>query len=728
MFLKTSLLGGAAVASAATLHGDPVAGPSSPVSRVVELIRALKVTIEADGKMEQQVYDKFACWCEETTNRKKNDIANAEDRIEELTTTIEENSGRKGTFQAEISQLKKDIAANEAARADASAIRNKQNAEYSKERMEAEQTIGALENATKVLDGAGTRKHTTSTTSFMRKAETLSVVKGIEESLAKLPLDSSVTDEDKQVLNEFLAHPEKNAFLQNTHNPFGDYAPASTQIQGILKNMYETFVAQLERSNGEEAKQNKLYKELIATKEEEHDTLTATLMQKESAHAENGEALVENKEERADQQKQMATDKKFLEQTKANCVNNADAWSERSRLRTEELAGIDKAIDILSSNEDLFVRSNTSFLQESRQVKPHNLKIAADKISAIARKNKSIRFAALAVQVRAGGHFDAVIRIIDKMMATIRVEDKDDIEAKKRCKAEYVALGSDQSDLDRLHVSKKLHISKLQQDATKTQDEIGTAQLQIEGVEKEMQDALNIRTAEKDDFHKALQDDKDAAATVGKAIEALKAFYKNNDVKLGLAQEDPAPQEFANNPDAAPQGFTKDDPYGGKKSESHGIVAILTMLKEDMENEIKESITAEEKAQEEYVKNRAAAMDEIKEKENTKVTLETKSAKLAQEITTAQTEKSNLENKQDSNSGLYKAHCTECAWIYSTEAVQYKKLQKQCPTLSVSEVSSFQTRKEKRNAELQGLSDAKSSLAGAGIEEDNATTGATPLK
>ena len=43
---------------------------ASPVTQVVELIKELQAKISADGEMEQKVYDKFACWCEKTTDRK----------------------------------------------------------------------------------------------------------------------------------------------------------------------------------------------------------------------------------------------------------------------------------------------------------------------------------------------------------------------------------------------------------------------------------------------------------------------------------------------------------------------------------------------------------------------------------------------------------------------------------------------------------------------------------
>lgn len=711
MFWKTSLLAGAILASADTTS-------QSPVSRVVELIKQMKNTIEADGKMEQQVYDKFACWCADTTKRKNKDIDDANDTIAQLTTLIEENSGKKGTFEAEIAQLKKDIAANEASQADATTIRNKQNANYSQERLESEQTIGALEHATKVLDGSGTRKY-----SAMQEAETLSVLKSIEESLARLPAESKVTDEDKKVLSAFLAHPGKvsHTFLQNTNNPFGDYAPASTQIQGILKNMYETFVGQLERSNGEESKQNKLFKDLIRTKRQEHATLLTTLEDKQTAHALNGEELVQSKVDRTDAQKQLSTDKKFLEQTKNNCANNADAWSERSRMRTEEIAGIDKAIDILSSNEATFRSSSETFIQTSmvkkKDAKPHNLNQAYDKISALAEKHKSIRFAALAVKIKAAGHFDSVIRMVDNMIATVRAEDEDDIQAKERCKAEYGALFSENGDLDHSKTKNANLIKRLEDEHAELQKKLEKTDEEIKAVEQEMSDALEERQEQMKDFKKALQDDKDAAASIGQAIEALSAFYENNKLpQIGLTQQEP---NYTVDPDKAPEGFTKDQSYKGRKSESTGIVAILGMLKEDVENEIKQSIASEAEAQKDFQETKDAALANLKALKATKVNLGLSQAKNTQKQATADSDKNNLQNLTNSNGGSFGAHCIECAWIYSSSSPEKSELSQEgrCSSLAVSEKSSFDARKEKRKSELQGLQDARSSLAGA-TEDD----------
>jgi len=156
---------------------------ASPVDKVVELIQELKGKIEADGKAEQKVYDKFACWCEKTTARKAGNIEEAKTSIEELTQLILELKGKKSTLTAEVSQLEKDIAANEAAQKEATGIREKENADYTTTRTQSEQTIGALEHAVKTLTGAGEGA------SALQQAEILSVAAGVRSALRQVPKD-----------------------------------------------------------------------------------------------------------------------------------------------------------------------------------------------------------------------------------------------------------------------------------------------------------------------------------------------------------------------------------------------------------------------------------------------------------------------------------------------------------------------------------------------------------
>merc|ERR1719355_268046 len=121
-------------------------------------IEELEKQVKSDGKQEQEDFDTYACWCEKTMERKAADISSAKELITETEILIKKLKGEIASHGAEIEQLKKDIAQNHEAVKEATEVRNKENKEYASERAESEQCIGALEAATKVLTGAGTKK------------------------------------------------------------------------------------------------------------------------------------------------------------------------------------------------------------------------------------------------------------------------------------------------------------------------------------------------------------------------------------------------------------------------------------------------------------------------------------------------------------------------------------------------------------------------------------------
>merc|ERR1719269_165509 len=122
----------------AALFLPAVVFAQSPVTKVVTLLNELEARIQGDGKNEQQSYDKTACWCEETLARKAKDIDDAKVKIDELQTLIEKLEGEVATHGAEVAQLKKDIAANQAAQKEATEVRQSGNAEYEATKTESE--------------------------------------------------------------------------------------------------------------------------------------------------------------------------------------------------------------------------------------------------------------------------------------------------------------------------------------------------------------------------------------------------------------------------------------------------------------------------------------------------------------------------------------------------------------------------------------------------------------
>merc|ERR1719440_1580377 len=107
--------------------------------------------LEKEAEEDEAIYDKMACWCETNDKEKTKSIADAEARIADLTTKIEEYTASSARLNTEIKNLEKEVAANQNALDKATAIRQKQLAEFNSEEKDLLESISALKSAVTVL-------------------------------------------------------------------------------------------------------------------------------------------------------------------------------------------------------------------------------------------------------------------------------------------------------------------------------------------------------------------------------------------------------------------------------------------------------------------------------------------------------------------------------------------------------------------------------------------------
>merc|ERR1712060_662393 len=105
------------------LSFDAAAAKNRPVSKVTTLLKDMLKQLESEAAKDQEIYDKIACWCETNDREKTRAISDAEAKIADLTTKIEELTATAARLNHEISTLKKEVAANEEALNQATAIR-----------------------------------------------------------------------------------------------------------------------------------------------------------------------------------------------------------------------------------------------------------------------------------------------------------------------------------------------------------------------------------------------------------------------------------------------------------------------------------------------------------------------------------------------------------------------------------------------------------------------------
>merc|ERR1712203_1290332 len=115
---------------------------------------------------------------------------------------------------------------------------------------------------------------------------------------------------------------------------------------------------------------------------------------------------------------------------------------------------------------------------------------------------------------------------------------------------------------------------------------------------------LQMRNQDHKEFVAALKVDTDAVQLLEMAIAALTKFYTKN--KIPMLIQGKVDPEYTVDPDKAPETTWESGNYGGRQSESTGLIAILNMIKEDLEKEIQTSQAEEAQAQSDFKKDEAA--------------------------------------------------------------------------------------------------------------------------
>merc|ERR1719230_280380 len=103
--------------------------------------------LQKEAEEDEEIYDKMACWCETNDKEKTKSIAEAETHIEDLTTKIEELTATSARLNTEIKNHEKEVAKNQEALDKATAIREKQLAEFNAEEKDMLESISALKSA-----------------------------------------------------------------------------------------------------------------------------------------------------------------------------------------------------------------------------------------------------------------------------------------------------------------------------------------------------------------------------------------------------------------------------------------------------------------------------------------------------------------------------------------------------------------------------------------------------
>jgi len=670
------LLVASAVASVteSSLTFDVATAKNRPVSKVITLLKDMLKQLEKEAEEDEEIYDKMACWCETNDKEKTKAIAEAEARISDLGTKIEEltaNSARLGT---EIKNLEKEVAANQAALDAATAIRQKQLAEFNAEEKDLLESISALKAAVVVLS-----KHHAG--GLLQTATTLQH----EMQRHSLLLQGVLTHADRRLLASFIQAPEDYFDASPTFKQA--YAPQSGQIFGILKQMKETFESNLSASQKEEMSNQKAYEDLKAAKEDEIAAGQAQIETKTQELADTDEKCAQAKEDIDDTRNSLSADEQFLMMLKEKCQMTDQEWEERQKTRQNEMQAVSEALAVLSSDDahDVFTRTFNPALVEVEISQISQRRSRASKLlSVAASKLQSPRLATLAAQVRLDA-FTRVKKAIDDMVAQLLKEKEDEIKHRDFCVNDF---NTNQLQTEKKEREKEDVLAKID-DLTLTIKQLGDA---IEGLKAEIAEMqVQLKRAGEDrekqnkEFQMVVADQRATQKLLQQALSVLQSFYAKKAATTALVQR----QEPAGPP--PPPGFKA---YK-KNAAAGGVLGMLQQIINDAKAMEAETIRAEEDAQKAYEDFVKESNRSIEEKSKDIVNKSESKAKAEGDLVQAQADKEavmlELEQLSNYNAQLHQS----CDFI----------------------LKNFELRQTARDEEVEALRQAKAILSGADFQE-----------
>lgn len=541
-----------------------------PVSKVIVLLKDMQTQLEEEQRQDEETYENIACWCKLNNREKTQSIKDAEQLITQLLAAIEEHTANAARLKTEIESLKGEIAKNEEAMGTATALREKQHAEFVAEEKDLVQSISALKSAIIVLS-----KH------HKQPDEMLLSIRSIlkhQMLVHKSLLDAATTAHEKRVLGAFMQQNEDGSNVPN-------YQPQSGEIFGILRNMKDTFQSNLASSQKEEVDNQKAFEELSAAKQKEINAGKLQLQVKIEQMASSQEKAAQAKEDIEDTRNSLGADNEFLLEVKEKCTTTDAEWEQRQKTRQEEITAVSQALAVLSNDDahDLFSKT-LGFLQVSA---PSISTSRRNDARAVLLAVHSPRLASLAVNVKLDA-FKKVFEAIDGMVVQLEKEKADEIKHRDWCIAELHSNEKDTQRVTRDRDQAQVTIADLNTSIDSLGREVKELQAEVAELQLQLKRAGEDRARENVDFQSTVANQRETQKLLQQALNVLKSFY----TRTVFTQQEPTSLKGA----PAPEGFREYKKSGG----SGGVMVLIQQIIGDAKAMEADAIRAEADAQVAY--------------------------------------------------------------------------------------------------------------------------------
>merc|ERR1719217_1170095 len=328
------------------------------------------------------------------------------------------------------------------------------------------------------------------------------------------------------------------SFLQG---PTANYNAQSGEIVGVLKNMNDTFTANLANARQVEAKALADFTAMKKVLDEEYDEASELFEKRKTEIGETAELISRTSSEMNTAKDRLAEDESFLASLTDRCAKKKADFDKRNMLRSQEEAAIAEAIAVLNSDAafETFGKVSatstgaTSFIQTSASQNKDAQKVRAAAGAALATASKklhSMRLAKIAMELstksKAENPFTKVLENINSTVELIEAEEADDAQKLATCNSEqdinFAKRDAKKEKMDDLTAT----IGQLEISAKNTRKEIADEEEDLAENRADQKEATDARNAANAVFKENLKNLQDAERILAKATKVLVKYYK----------------------------------------------------------------------------------------------------------------------------------------------------------------------------------------------------------
>jgi len=641
----------------------------TPVEKVIQLLTGMVEKGKKEKHEEAIQFSTYKQFCESTSGEKTRDIKEANEMISSLTADIEDYTATANQRAKQITKLDTDISTWDGNLKSATEVRDTEAADYAATYQDFTESIEALKDGIATLK-AENHATTQASASLMQIAD----AKLVPEKARRAIMAFIQSDPDENLAMEVMA-PQANAYEFQAQGVID-------MIQGMMEKFEE------ERSDLEKKEMNAKFSFETLNQDLKSQIEDGTQDRTEKT-AEKADALKSAAEAKADMQTTTGTrddDSKYTADLTATCEAKSSAFAERQQLRAEEIAAIEKAIEILASPDVAgsagkhlpgLVQIKTSMAQLRTQAQnPNQIRVAAYLKDQSQRLHSRI-LSVLATRV-ADDPFKKVKKMIKDLVVKLMEEANEEAEHKGWCDTELST--NEQTRKEKTDASEALtaEVDELEASIARLTQEITDLTKAVGELDAAIAKATSIREAEKAKNTETIADAQAAQAAVAKALEVLKTFYEKAGEATALVQQQPE----------SPEIF--DEPYKGMGSENGGVVGMIEVIQSDFARLETDTTAAEEQAQSEYD---GFMGDSTTDKAKKQADIDSKTSKKQSQEQKLQEKKTDLDTTSKELSAAIE---------------YYEKLKPSCVDAGVS----YEDRVARRKEEILSLQEALRILSG----------------